>query len=153
MKKYSLLILILLGTITSFSQQIIPYSYYQYQKLNKDLYSLDSRYHTSLKPVIGDDTTITRKLDSLLMPIGDKKYSSWVGRKLFNEHLVEVNKEDFNIYLDFLPDFQVGRDREHGITTWLNTRGYQIGGNIGKTFSFYSSGFENQSRFNNYLTN
>lgn len=134
------------------AQNITPYSYYQYQKLNKSLYSLDTRFHTSLKPVINDDTTLTGQLDSLLVIGTEKTRNSWIGRKLFNEHLVELNKEDYSFYLDFLPDFQVGRDKEHGITTWLNTRGYHLGGRVGKKFSFYSSGFENQSRFNNYLT-
>ncbi len=135
----------------SYAQQIIPYSYYQYQKLNKSLYSKDTRFHTSLRPIIGDDTVITKKLDSLLS-VGVIERNTWVGRKLFNEHLVEINREDYSVYLDFLPDFQIGRDMEHKITTWNNTRGYQIGGRIGKKFSFYSSGFENQARFNDYLT-
>jgi hypothetical protein len=153
MKKNLLIFLLLITGYHSFSQQIIPYSFYQYQKLNSTLYNVNSRFHTSLKPVIGDDTVTTKQLDSLQLVGIDKSYNSWVLRKLFNEHLVEINKEDFNIYIDFLPDFQIGRDTEHKITTWLNTRGYQIGGTIGKKFSFYSSGFENQARFNNYLTN
>jgi hypothetical protein len=146
-------LLLVLAVGTANAQQIIPYSYNQYQKLNKSLYSFDTRFHTSLKPIIGDDTVITKKLDSLLLVNTEKTRNSWITRKLFNEHLVEINKEDYNFYIDFLPDFQIGRDFEHGATTWLNTRGYQIGGNIGKKFSFYSSGFENQARFNNYLTN
>ena len=153
MKKAILGLAFIFVSIGAHAQQIIPYSYYQYQKLNKSLYSLDSRLHTSLKPVIADDVTITQQLDSLLAIGIDSTRITWAGRKLFNEHLLEINKEDYTFYLDFLPDYQIGRDREHGITTWLNTRGYQFGGTIGKKFSFYSSGFENQARFNNYLTN
>jgi len=134
------------------AQQITPYSYNQYQKLSKDLYSRDTRFHTALKPIIGDDTLLNRSLDSLLSVNTDKTYNSWVLRKLFNEHLIQIEKEDFNVYIDFLPDFQIGSDVNHKITTWTNTRGYQVMGNIGKKFSFYSSGFENQARFNNYLT-
>jgi hypothetical protein len=153
MKKYIFGLLLSLTCLFASAQQIIPYSHYQYQKLNKSLYSLDTRFHTSLKPVIGDDTVLTRQLDSLLRIGTDSERKSWVTRKLFNEHLVEINREDYNFYIDFLPDLQIGRDISHGITTWLNTRGYQLGGSIGKKFSFYSSGFENQARFNNYLTN
>lgn len=134
------------------AQQITPYGYSQYQKLNKNLYGTDTRYHTALKPVIGNDTLINNQLDSLLSPEVGKRYDSWGLRKLFNEHLVQIEKEDYNVYIDFLPDFQIGRDVNHKITTWLNTRGYQIGGNIGKKFSFYTSGFENQARFSDYLT-
>ncbi|RZK54927.1 MAG: gliding motility protein RemB, partial [Pedobacter sp.] len=152
MKIRLLSILLIFAASTVKAQQIIPYSYYQYQKLNKSLYSLDTRFHSSLKPVIGDDTVVTKKLDSLL-GVGLMEKTTWVGRKLFNEHLVQIDKEDYSFYLDFLTDLQVGRDNEHKINTFLNTRGYQLGGNIGKKFSFYSSGFENQARFNNYLTN
>lgn len=152
MRKLFLLIIITAVYITASAQQIIPYSHYQYQKLNKSLYSLQTRFHTSLKPVIGDDTVLVNKLDSLLAIGSERAGKSWASRKLFSEHVVEVNKEDFRFYIDFLADLQIGRDFEHNITTSLNTRGYQIGGNIGKQFSFYSSGFENQSRFNDYLT-
>ncbi|WP_316771029.1 gliding motility protein RemB [Pedobacter frigiditerrae] len=151
MKIRLLSILLIFAASTIHAQQIIPYSYYQYQKLNKSLYSLDTRFHTSLKPVIGDDSVVTKKLDSLLV-VGIKDRTTWVGRKLFNEHLVEINKDDYNFYIDFLSDLQIGRDSEHKINTFLNTRGYQLGGNVGKKFSFYSSGFENQARFSNYLT-
>ncbi|MEE1946856.1 gliding motility protein RemB [Pedobacter sp. KR3-3] len=153
MKRNLFSLLLTLAGLSASAQQIIPYSYSQYQKLNKSLYSKDTRFHTSLRPTIGDDTTIVRQLDSLSMIGTDRVRNPWATRKLFNEHLVEINKEDFSVYLDFLPDFQIGRDTEHKITTWLNTRGYQVGGTIGKKFSFYTSGFENQSRFNNYLTN
>jgi hypothetical protein len=153
MKKNIFGLLLVFVTFYASAQQIIPYSYNQYQRLNRSLYSLDTRFHTSLKPVIGDDTTITRQLDSLLMSGTDQTRNSWVTRKLFNEHLVEINREDYSVYIDFLPDFQIGRDFSHTITTWNNTRGYQIGGTIGKKFSFYSSGFENQARFNYYLNN
>jgi len=133
------------------AQQITPYSYNQYQRLNRQLYHLNTRFHTSLRPVMGD-SVINAGLDSLMALHTEKPYQSFVGRKLFNEHLVELKNEDFNVYIDFLPDFIIGRDLSHDITTWTNTRGYQIMGNIGKKFTFYSSGFENQARFNDYLT-
>ncbi|RYE54365.1 MAG: gliding motility protein RemB [Sphingobacteriales bacterium] len=152
MIKRTLILFFLTISISAYSQQIIPYSFYQYQKLNRSLYSLDTRFHTGLKPVIGDDSTLTAMLDSLLTIGTDTTARNWVLRKLFHQHLVEVKNKEFNFYLDYLPDLQIGRDREHGINTSLNTRGYQIGGNVGKKFSFYSSGFENQGRFANYLT-
>ncbi|WP_443936869.1 gliding motility protein RemB [Pedobacter sp. MW01-1-1] len=133
------------------AQQITPYSYDQYQKLSKDLYNKGTRFHTSLKPVIGDDTVLNAKLDSLLSVNTEKEYKAWAWRKLFNEHLIQIEKEDFKVYMDFLPDFLIGRDVSHNITTWNNTRGYQISGTIGKKFSFYTSGYENQARFNDYL--
>ena len=152
MKKVVLSLLFAALNFAASAQEIIPYSYYQYQRLNHRLYALDTRMHTAIKPVISEDTLIIKGLDSLLLLGTERTYSTWLGRKLFAEHLVEVNKQDFKVYFDFLPDMQIGRDAEHKLTTWLNTRGYQIGGSIGKSFSFYTSGFENQARFNDYLT-
>lgn len=153
MKKILCLFLLLGAAFSLRAQQITPYSYYQYQKLNKSLYSIHTRFHTSLKPVISDDTTVMHQLDSLLDVGTDRPRNTWVGRKLFNEHLLEIKKDGYNFYFDALGDFQIGRDKEHKITTWTNTKGFQLGGNIGKRFSFYASVFENQARFGNYLNN
>lgn len=152
MKKYLFSFLFIFVSFVCFAQQIIPYSYYQYQKLNRSFYSLKTRYHTSLRPIVNDDSTLVKEMDSLFKIGVDTNYRSWLKRKLFNEHLIEVNNKDYSVYIDFLPDLVVGRDIQHNITTWINTRGYQVGGTIGKKFSFYTSGFENQARFNNYLT-
>lgn len=176
---YKLFCILLLTSFSASAQQIIPYSYRQYQKLNRSLYSRDTRLHTSIRPVIGDDSTITAQLEELLkipqlrklnhgdtigqalgqdLQAGHKRWAipaepkTWLGRKLFSEHLLEVHEPGFSFYLDYLTDLQIGRDTDHGITTTLNTRGYQFGGSIGKKISFYSSGFENAARFNDYLT-
>ena len=131
--------------------QTSSYSYYEYQQLNNILYNLKTRYHTSIKPISLNDTLVYKALDSLSNRFIDTTKKSWVYRKLHNEHLIQIEKKDFNVYIDFLPDFQVGSDINKR-TTWLNTRGYQIQGNIGTKFRFYTSGYENQSVFPEYLT-
>lgn len=128
-----------------------PYNYDLYQQTDAEIYSPDSNLHTSIKPILGDDVISRRILDSLTITGDDSLKRSWVYRKLFTEHLVEVKKEDYNLFLDFLPDFQVGKDVDHSRTTWLNTRGFQVQGNIGNKFSFYTSAYENQSVFPQYL--
>ncbi|WP_257667768.1 gliding motility protein RemB [Parapedobacter tibetensis] len=127
-----------------------PYSYHFYQKLNSELYHLDTRYHTAVKPMIIDNT-LRLRYDSL-MQIGVRERSSWWGRKLYNEHLVDIKKDDHTFYADFLPDFQIGRDfAGDGRTTWLNTRGAQAGLTVGDRFSLYVNIFENQAMFPGYL--
>ncbi|MDB5014364.1 MAG: gliding motility protein RemB [Daejeonella sp.] len=130
---------------------IQPYSFSQYQKVYKDLYKPSIRSHTSIKPILPDEVNSYFALDSISKLLTDTNKKSWVYRKLFNEHLVEIKKEDFNVYIDILPDFQIGKDAANNRTTWLYSRGYQIGGNIGKKFSFYTSGYENQGVFPLYL--
>jgi len=138
----------------SFAQtpnQIQPYSYSQYQKLNKTIYNLETRSHTSLRPYFIDDSLTYRLHDSLLNYGVDTSNKKFVFRKLFNEHLIEVKKADYTAYLDLLPDFTFGRDFQNQKNLWLNTRGYQIGGTVGDKFSFYTSGYENQAVFPDYL--
>ncbi|NMN39053.1 gliding motility protein RemB [Pedobacter sp. SG918] len=130
-----------------------PYSYQFYQKLSSEIYNPNTRFHSALKPFFIDDSLLRDK-NALLMNVGvDSTRKSWAARKLFQEHLFDIQKEDYTVYADFLPDFQIGRDFSGKKNTYLNTRGYQVGGTIGKKFSFYTSGFENQGRFANYYRN
>lgn len=128
-----------------------PYSYQYYQKLNDELYSVDTRYHTSSKPFILKGKLLEQR-DSLanLYPTSSK---NWFMRKIFNEHLVQVEKEDHTFYLDFMPDFVIGKELIGGDkrTTSLNTRGVQVGLTVKDKFTFTSSFYENQAVFANYL--
>lgn len=147
-----LLILNLFAVTCTYSQsKTYLYDAQLYQRINSKAYDVDSNFHTSIYPVMPNDGRY-KLLDSLSRLTIDTTHKSWVYRKLFNEHLVEIEKEDYSVYIDFLPDFQVGKDFSGKTNTWLNTRGFQIQGNIGKKFSFYTSAYENQSRFPNYLT-
>src|SRR5690606_24156292 len=146
-------ILIILGcnAYTGHAQSTYqPYSYHFYQKLNNVLYHTDTKLHTSLKPLIIDDV-LQPRYDSL-MQLEVVYRHSWGGRKLFNEHLIDIQKDDYTFYADFLPDFQIGRDfAGGGRTTWLNTRGAQVGVTIEDKFSLYVNFFENQGVFPTYL--
>ncbi len=127
-----------------------PYSYPFYQKLNNVLYDPDTRVHTALKPLLVD-SVLQPRYDSL-MQVGVRERRTWGGRKLYNEHLIQVIKDDHAFYADFLPDFQIGRDfAGGGRTTWLNTRGAQAGLTIQDKFSLYVNFFENQAVFAEYL--
>ncbi|WP_426669161.1 gliding motility protein RemB [Mucilaginibacter sp. McL0603] len=128
-----------------------PYSYQFYQKLNNSVYSPSTDLHTSIKPyLIADSSAIRPLYDSLLMLNADNTGKSWLYRKLFRQHLIEVKDKDYTFYMDYLPDLQIGRDFSEPKTVWLNTRGYQLGGTIGSNFFFYTSGYENQGVFANY---
>jgi len=133
----------------------IPYDYQFYQKLNPAVYDQQSKFHSSIKGFFADDKALQMRYDSLMNSGTDSLNTrSWAHRKLFQEHLLEFNDDDYRIYADFLPDLQVGRDfAGKGRTTWMNTRGFQVGGNVGEKFSFYLNGFENQGKFANYVNN
>src|SRR5690606_20191858 len=65
-----------------------PYSYHFYQKFNKVQYNWESRQHTAVKPMIID--SVMAPVYELLMNVGSKERSTWVGRKLWNEHLIDI---------------------------------------------------------------
>lgn len=129
-----------------------PYSYQFSQKMNDVLYSPKTRLHTSSKPFLFTDELLV-KFDSIQsnQPVIS---DNWLMRKLFNEHLIEVSKDEYTFYADFLPDFTVGKDMlGDKRRTWMNSRGFQLGLSIGKKFTFYTSATENQAVFPEYLTN
>ncbi len=129
-----------------------PYSYQLYQKLNDSVYSTRNRFHSSIKPYRMDDSTLFPKYDKLMYQYTDTTgHHSWVHRKLFNEHLIDIKHSDYTFFADYLPDLVIGRDFSNSRTTWINTRGFQLGGTVGKKFYFYTSGFENQAAFPDYL--
>jgi len=155
MRKIIVFLFIILPSISTISAQSVyqPYSFQFYQKLNSELYSPGSRFHTALKPYFIDDSLLHDRASALLNLGLDSNRKTWLSRKLFNEHLLDIKNDEYTIFADFLPDLQIGRDFAGKKTTWLNTRGYQVGGTIGKKFSFYTSGFENQGVFPRYLSN
>ncbi|MVZ61406.1 gliding motility protein RemB [Sphingobacterium humi] len=130
-----------------------PYSYQQYQKLNEELYSPYTRYHTSSKPTLFKGRLL-EKLDSI-ESLHASSSDKWIMRKLFNEHLIQVEKEDHTFYLDALGDFQIGSEviSPDKRTTWTNTRGLQAGVTIGEKFTFYGNFFENQAVFPEHIDN
>ncbi|WP_316809633.1 gliding motility protein RemB [Pedobacter agri] len=149
-------------TLTLFSTRValaqtpnqnIPYSFQFYQKLNHAVYDQNSRFHSSIKGYYADDSVLVKRYQSLMqLGVDSLNKRSWVRRKLTDEHLVNLKGEDYKVFIDFLPDFQIGRETTERKTTWLNTRGFQIGGDVGEKFSFYASAYENQGVFANYVT-
>jgi len=131
----------------------LPYSYQFYQKLNKQVYDVNSRMHSSIRSYYSDDTTLTARYKELMYQgIDSNVYRGWLRRKITDEHLLRFRSPDYDLYADFLPDLQIGREFSDDTETWRNTRGFQFGGTIGKKFSFYTNGYENQAVFPNYVT-
>lgn len=141
MKHCLLLTGFLLMLITSSAQEkqavINPYNYQNVRELYLD--SLNR--HTALQTVLLTDSTAT----------DTTRRRGWVYRKLFQEHLLEFREKDYNIFIDFLGDFNVGKSNASNKNLWLNTRGARIQANIGKNFYFESSFYENQGVFPVYL--
>lgn len=134
------------------ANQAIPYDYQFYQKLNKEVYNPATKFHSSIKGYFADDPFLQLRYDSLMqMGTDSTKARSWLHRKIFQEHLIQYQGDDYKVYADFLADFQVGTDVKNKRNLWQNTRGFQVGGSVGSKFSFYLNGYENQARFAKYV--
>lgn len=133
--------------------QNIPYSYPFYQKLNRQVYDVKSRFHSSMKGFYADDSLLNVRYHELMnLGVDSLNQRSWARRKLTQEHLIQIVDKDYTFYANYLPDLQIGREFNESKNTWKNTRGFELGGSIGNKFSFYTNGFENQGVFANYLT-
>ncbi|WP_461485165.1 gliding motility protein RemB [Pedobacter sp.] len=134
------------------ANQNIVHDYQLYQKLNRSVYDTKTKFHSSIRGFYADDMKLKSAYDSLMNYGTDTlNRRSWVHRKLFQEHLIQFKTDEYNIYADFLADFQIGKDFKSDRSTWLNTRGFQVGGNVGEQFSFYLNGLENQGKFATYV--
>lgn len=119
---------------------IAPYNYLNIRELYLDTVN----HHTSMQMILREDTTdLYRNTDSVKR--------GWIYRKLLKEHLIEVRNNDFNAFIDFLPDWQVGRSFNHSKNLWTNTRGVGLQVNVGKKFYLESYFFENQAVLPVYL--
>jgi len=105
--------------------------------------------HTAVKPYVYSDVMPQLNLDvQKTKLLQDRK--TWFGRKLWNEHLVNVQGKDFWITLDLPIDLQLGKDNE-GVSTFNNTRALKVNGGVGKQFSFSTTFYESQGRFAKYF--
>ncbi len=117
------------------------------------LYNSDTFSHTAWKPVLYTDSTY------------HKSNQSWLYRKFFEEHLLQIQQPNFNIFGDALLDEYIGASKR-GVPTktlrnqqgadqsksvYMNTRGYDFSGNIGNKFYFQTDFYENQGRFPGYV--
>lgn len=138
----------------------VTYSIAQSQVLNvtnsftqqQVVYNSDSFIHTAWKPVIYTDSTY------------QKSNRKWLYRKFFEEHLLQVQTQNFNIFGDVIFDedagvskravpTQTGPNQVSGSTkfNYINTRGYFFAGNIGDKFYFQTDFYENQASFPGYV--
>ncbi|TCK67566.1 protein involved in gliding motility RemB [Winogradskyella wandonensis] len=131
------------------SQLNIPFTHSYYSRFDANMNVIGANSHTAAKPFIYNDVApyydFKAEKESLA-----KDAHSWIGRKLWNEHLVQVQSKDYWFTIDPILDLQVGSDSEGG-STYNNTRGVFIQAGLGKKFNFTTSFFESQGRFAEYF--
>jgi hypothetical protein len=119
----------------------------QYVSYEKYIYQSDSIFHSSIRPYFIPELRKVFDYDSI-----KKSYEITRFRKnrflnlLFNRNLFSLQKIEYGFTLDPLFDFNYGYDFFNTESTWTNTRGFIAEGYLGKTFSFSTTFYENQSR-------
>lgn len=151
MQRLFALSLLLLGVAMAQAQsEFLPLqtqSTFNYRRIYNDSVSV----HWGLQPL-----TLTRKVLRSETFSGVKNFSMKraVGRKLFNEHLVDVKGEDYFLTVDPLLDVWAGREaslKNGGSNNVMNnSRGVLVQAGIGEKLSLHSGFVETQSFFPDY---
>jgi len=127
----------------------IPFSHNLYSTFDRAMNQVGANNHTASKPYSYAEVSKYYDLEEankLLMK--DKK--SWAGRKLWNENFVQIQGEGYWFTVNPIFDLRVGKSSDIDASTFVNTRGIQVQGEIGKELSFTTTIFESQGRFAGY---
>lgn len=133
------------------SQLNIPFTHSYYARFDANMNAIGTNSHTASKPFLFADVMPYYNIEAERAALAKEK-STWLGRKFWNENLVQVQGEDYWFTIDPIFDLQIGKDTEADFSsTFNNTRGLLIQGGLGKKFNFYTSVFESQGRFAQYF--
>jgi len=133
------------------SQLNVPFTHQNYVDYEFAMHKATGS-HTGSKPYLYSEVSkyfdISSAKKQFLKPV---QQSSWIGKKIWNEHLLQVKKKDYWLTLDFLFDLQIGKDNTSVPYTFNNSRILKVQGAIGSKFAFSASVFESQGRFAEYI--
>ncbi|GAA4234836.1 hypothetical protein GCM10022291_15230 [Postechiella marina] len=133
------------------SQLNIPFVHSEYAKFDRNMNVVGTNSHTASKPFLYDEVSKYYDFKAEKEKL-KKDADSWVERKLWNEHLVQLQAKDYWFTVDPILDLQVGKDTDADFgSTYNNTRGFVVQGGLGKNFNFYSTVYESQGRFARYV--
>lgn len=129
----------------------IPFSHSYYAQFDDEMNVVGTNNHTSSKPYSFADVSkyynVKEETEKLY-----KNKSGWWGKKLWNENLVAMQGEDYWFTLNPILDLQLGRSQSDiSNSTFVNTRGIQFNGGLGKTVNFTTTIYESQGRFAGYF--
>lgn len=128
----------------------VPFSHSFYAHFDASMNQVGSNNHTGSKPYTYTEVAkyydIAAENEKL-----KKNKSSWWGRKLWNENLVEIKGEDYWFVFNPIVDLQVGTaSGNKQQNTFVNTRGVNFSAGLGTQLNFTTTIFESQGRFANY---
>jgi hypothetical protein len=147
------LIFLLFYAFSGFSQSHSYTNPFHSRDLGKAVNFSEKPIHTGIQPL--DIYHVHSTLNIDFLPGGNpylrNKEKSWFLRKLLNEHLFVIDEPDFKLASSFLYKFEKGKDEFSDRDLSFNTRGVFVEGIIGDKTYFFSSFFENQTFFTDYI--
>ncbi|NCO64558.1 MAG: gliding motility protein RemB [Flavobacteriales bacterium] len=133
------------------SQLNIPFTHFDYSKFDRNMSLVGTNSHTASKPFLYEEVSNYYNFEEENEKL-QKPASSWVNKKLWNEHMVQLQGDDYWFTIDPIFDLELGKDFNADFnTTYNNTRGLLVKGGLGETFNFYATIFESQGRFAQYV--
>ncbi|AJR03176.1 gliding motility protein RemB [Siansivirga zeaxanthinifaciens] len=136
----------------AFSSQLnVPFTHADYYKFDRQMNVIGANSHTASKPFVYEEVSRYYDFDLETKKL-QKTTSTWGGRKLWNEHLVQIQTKDYWFTFDPILDLELGKDTEADFNyTFNNTRGIKVQGGLGSKLNFYATVFESQGRFAQYV--
>lgn len=132
------------------SQLNIPFTHQKYVDYEFAMHKANGT-HTASKPYLYSEVNkhynLTEEKKKFLKP----EIKTWVGNKIWNEHLLQVKHKDYWLTLDFLLDVQLGKDNSNIDYTFNNSRVLTVNGGLGDKFSYSATIYESQGRFAEYV--
>lgn len=129
----------------------IPFSHDMYSYFDRQVNLVGTNSHTASKPFLYNTVSKYYDFDAQQAKL-KKDATTWLGRKLWNEHMVTVKGKNYWFVLDPIVDLQLGKNTGGEVDyTYNNTRGVQVQGGLGKGLNFSATVFESQARFADYF--
>ncbi|WP_243236217.1 gliding motility protein RemB [Flavobacterium pectinovorum] len=129
----------------------IPFSHSYYAQFDGALNQVGSNNHTASKPYTYAEVSKYYNLKAVNESL-QKKTSTWLGRKWWNENMVQIQGEDYWLSLNPIVDLQMGKASDLDASyTYVNTRAINFRGGLGKQINFTTTIFESQGRFAGYF--
>jgi hypothetical protein len=127
----------------------IPFSHSYYAQFDGAMNQVGSNNHTASKPYTYAEVSKYYNLKAVNESL-QKNVSSWLGRKFWNQNLVQIEGEDYWLALNPILDLQMGKASDIDPSTYVNTRALNFKGGLGKQINFTTTIFESQGRFAGY---
>lgn len=129
----------------------IPFSHSYYAQFDAEMNQVGSNNHTASKPYTYAEVSKYYNLKAVNQSL-QKNVSSWLGRKWWNENMVQIQGEGYWFSLNPIVDLQLGKASDSDASyTYVNTRALNFRGGLGKQINFTTTFFESQGRFAGYF--